>query len=121
MASDDLPVIVYKILAYLYECMKHELPPSVSQAKELCEANDTMFAAAAKAATEKGYASGIECKRYITGGSEVVFKGASVTLDGVEYLQENSTMRKAASVAGSAFRVALDVAMQALMRATGAI
>ena len=36
MAFDDYEVVVYKILVYLYECIKAGVPPSPEKAKELC-------------------------------------------------------------------------------------
>ena len=116
MSNDDLPVILYKLLAYLYECMKREL----SQARDICGANATMLAAAAQSAVDKGLATGITVKRYYDGERAVRFEDAMLTADGAEYLIENSTMRKAKEVAGSVFQAALDVAMATLGRiATG--
>lgn len=116
MSNDDLPVILYKLLAYLYECMKRELPPSESQARDICGANATMLAAAAQSAVDKGLATGITVKRYYDGERAVRFEDAMLTADGAEYLIENSTMKKAREVAGSVFQAALDVAMATLGR-----
>lgn len=119
MASDDLPVIVYKLLAYIYECMKREAVPTEAQARELTQANDTMLYAAVEAALSKGLLSGVEIKRYFDGGARLVFSDAMLTLDGAEYLLENSTMQKAANVAGAVWTATMEAAVQAVAKVSG--
>ncbi len=118
MAKDDLPVIIYKLLEYIYACMKGEIEPTVEQAKELCACNETMFDAAVVEAIDNGFVRGIERKFYYS-GPEILFSAARLTLKGSEYLLENSTMSRAKDIAGEAFRVALTQAIAIGRRVIG--
>lgn len=46
-----------------------------------------------------GYIKSVEIQRFITGGTSVDARGIRITLKGLEYLQENSIMRKLCKVA----------------------
>lgn len=106
MANDDLPVVIYKLLAYIYECMKKDVIPTVNQARKLCAVNETMFDSAVCEAIENGFVRGIDRTFFYT-GTEIRFDNARLTLDGSTYLLENSTMHKAKKTAGEAFQVIL--------------
>lgn len=119
MSKKDLPVIVYKILAYIYECMKAEAQANVSEARRLCACNNVMFGTAVEEIVANGYAKGIEIEHYYD-GPEVSFSDARLTLSGSDFLLNNSTMHKAKEVAGTVFQVALSQVTQAATKvATG--
>ena len=44
--------------------------------------------------SEKGYISGVEITKYVTGSTRINLKNACLTLDGLAYLAENSIMQK---------------------------
>jgi hypothetical protein len=46
-----------------------------------------------------GYVEGISVKRSLDGDIAISLSGPRITLKGLEYLQENSLMRKAAALA----------------------
>ena len=98
MAKDDYDVIVYRILVYLYACMKHKI----------------MFE---NITFEKAVRKNIESDEYVTdilvmmqkeglitgvigagawGESILVseYSDLKITVDGIHYLKENSTMKK---------------------------
>lgn len=95
MAHNDMHVVIYKILSYLYECMKIGVNPSVRRvgASELGIPDDYWTQIVAQL-VERGYVSGVSVTR-TTSGDVVNFSKPSVTLDGVEFLMENSMMGKA--------------------------
>ena len=117
MSNKDLPVIVYKLLAYIYTCMQNEVAPTVEQAKKLCEANDTMFETAVSEAVSNGFLNGASSKFYYS-GPEVSFSNPRLTLAGVEFLLENSSMQKAKSIAGRAFEIALEQVISMCVKAS---
>ena len=110
MAKDDMHLIIYKILRYLYDCNKKGKTPYFSD----------MFAAAELTAIPQSYLAQIieeliNCA-YIEGCTITKAKdvtqfslseNARITMRGVEYLTENNRMRKAAEVAGKAFEILL--------------
>lgn len=118
MASNDLPVVLYKLLAYIYECMKNDVVPTVPQAKKLCVASETMFDAAVCEAMENGLVRGIDRAFYYT-GPEINFDNARLTLEGSTFLLENSTMAKAKKVAGDTFQTILAQVVATATRAIG--
>lgn len=116
MSSNDLPVIVYKILAYIYESMKAGVEPTAQEARRLCACNDMMFESAIAEIAEAGYARGIRAEFYYS-GPEVSFERARLTLDGSDYLLNNSTMAKAKAAAGGLFQSVLSQTVQAAFTA----
>lgn len=44
--------------------------------------------------SEKGYISGIEITKYVTGSVKIDFRNARLTLDGLAYLTENPIMKE---------------------------
>lgn len=99
MAKDDYFVIVAKILVYLYARLKgkNEIPPEEyihPMSKEFPiseEYLDTVL--------DEMYGHGyIRLKTIQSWGEDVVFRdmdGIRITQEGIEYLRDNSTMRKA--------------------------
>lgn len=106
MSNNDLPVVLYKLLAYIYECMKNDVIPTVEQAQKLCATNETMFDAAVCEAIEGGFMRGADRTFYYT-GPEYNFNNARLTLEGSTFLLENSTMSKAKKAAGETFQTVL--------------
>lgn len=95
MAHDDMHVIMYKILSYLYSCMKagkRPDPESVSAVK--LGINEAYWSSVVAELVENGFVRG-----YIVDRSDdavhVVPANPSVTMAGVEFLMENSLMAKA--------------------------
>ncbi len=95
MAQNDMYVIMYKILCYLYDCMKKDEEP-----------DNEAFGYVALGIPERYWAD-IMCelhhKNFISGvtimphGSDVkvLLRRPRVTMDGVEFMQENTMMAKA--------------------------
>lgn len=98
MSRDDMHVVMYKILAYTYRCMKRgeafdesKITPGGELVGPL---PDEYWYQIVEQLVDAGYLKGVVCYRPDCVPT-VLFRDPSVTLDGVQFLQENSMMRKA--------------------------
>lgn len=108
MEKDDYSVVMYKVLAYLYQCLKDGVNPNATHAQEITGINEVYWQAVIADMLDNGY---IRCdvKFYPPGE----YKGLTITAKGVEYLDENPRMAKAKAFLGKAFEVALKAAIEA--------
>lgn len=91
-------VIIYKLLAYLYDCMKHG--KNVDNA--MLDRTSAIFGgipesyrcAIVSQVSDRGYVKGLSVF-YSDNQPQVVIAEPSITLDGVEYMFENSMMQRA--------------------------
>lgn len=118
MAKDDMHLIIYKILRYLYDCNKQGKIPTFSDMFSVLELTGIPKSYLAQILTEM-----VDCG-YIAGCSVTVAKdltqiflseNARVTISGADYLKENSRMKKAAEIAGKAFEIVLESVISAAM------
>lgn len=58
MASDDFEVVAYKILSYLYRCMKNGKKVDIAALRQLVGCNEAYFGAVARSLQSKGYVEG---------------------------------------------------------------
>lgn len=100
MARDDYFIIAYRILAYLYVCLKEGVPPDISYISADSQAigiNESYWEYIIRHLYEDGY---------IEGASLIAIAGRStpgiklnpdfmITPKGIDFLQNNSTMSKA--------------------------
>lgn len=99
MAKDDYDVIVYRVLTYLYACMKHKIifedETFQAAAKKNVE-SDEYFRAVLHMMQEEKLIRGLVFKRAWGGeyllGSDL--RDAEITAEGIHYLKENGTMKK---------------------------
>lgn len=99
MAQDDLHVVMYKMLSYLYSCLKKGENPSanvMAHTGGIVEIPFNYWVAVWEEMRDEGYVSGVSIIRAWSGDKIVDLEGARITASGVEYLSENSMMRKAA-------------------------
>lgn len=117
MASDDFEVVAFKILSYLYRCMKGGKKVDIAALRQLVGCNEAYFGAVARSLQSKGYVEGFAFDGFsgvvIDSPSLAAMSDPAITMDGAIYVGENSRMRKAADFAGRAFDVALSAAVQA--------
>ena len=89
MAKDDYFVLAYRILSYLYACFKAGERPDMD-----CISADVLHIPVGywfnimRSLTEEGYIVGLVFPASI---------GSAVSVKGIEFLQENSMMKKAAA------------------------
>ena len=96
MAKNDMHVVIFKILSYLYDCMKNgEEPDSNVIEHDALGIPRKYWLQIMKELTYRGYVDGIEVKQ-TTADYYVSYSDPRVTMDGVEFLMENSMMNKAA-------------------------
>lgn len=99
MAKDDYHVLVYKILAYLYECLKQGEHPSMDYLScdtKAFPVGESYWNYTLLHLLEDGYVEGFFSVPIL--GRERGIKGLEniqITPKGIEYLQDNSMMKKA--------------------------
>lgn len=99
MAKDDYDVIVYRILVYLYACMKRKISFEDATFQAAVRKNvesDEYFADVLRTMQEEGYIRGLVfvhawCGDYILASD---ISDARITAAGIHYLEENSKMKK---------------------------
>lgn len=98
MAKDDYHVIVYKILIYLYTCLKQGEKPSFEYLSyEKMKISESYWNYILRHMYQEGYVEGISLVQMI-GTDDPGIKLLSnfmITPKGIEYLENNSTMNKA--------------------------
>lgn len=110
MAKDDYFVLVNKFLRYLYKCLKRSSSPDLNLLAPNTQdfpVSEEYFCYMLTHLLADGYIEGIaECK---TIGGPVQLKettGLSITPKGIEYLEENSTMKRVTELLGPAGEIA---------------
>ena len=107
MAKNDYFVLVYKLLSILYEDLK---TGAATDIKTLLNDRDTFpigqryWIAIFEDLLEKGYIKGVQIVNVANSNDRKILLdkyGIRITADGVEYLNNNSLMRKLAGVIGS--------------------
>ena len=99
MAKDNMNLLMFKILTYLYECMINGQVVKGENfkvennyfAKDL---NQNYLDDICKILERKGYTEGFTIAKMWGGEAIVISYDAKITPEGFEYLQENKTMRK---------------------------
>ena len=107
MAKDDMHVVIYKILTYLYQCLKEGVEPNVRQAQKLCGINAVYWNAVVDDCIDNGYIK-VPVKTLFGNGYEKL----RITSAGVEYLDDAKPMNKVKQVLGEAFEVVLKSAIE---------
>ena len=111
MAKNDMHLIAYKILRYLYDCNKEGKTPTFTDLFRLIELPDIPIAYLGQIVLEllnNGYAEGLAAPQNKSGMTIEVRDYARITLKGVEYLRDNSVMKKAAAIAGKGFEILIE-------------
>lgn len=98
MAQNDMHVVIFRILSYLYDRMKNGEEPLLSDYDAAaCGIPQAYWVQIMSELVEHGFVSGISISR-VTTGDTVNCAKPRVTLDGVQFLMENSMMNKAAKI-----------------------
>ncbi len=98
MAQDDMHVVMYKILAYLYWCARNGAEPEekhYSHDGDVLSIPYSYWAGIVRELQENGYVRGFVIVEAWGGDLIVRASKPSITVRGVEFLQENSLMQKA--------------------------
>ena len=96
MATDDYFVVMYRILAYLYACLKEGSKPDLNQISyEKLKITEAYWMSIVDNMIDKGYIKGAVVGSVVGGGKQISLKNAEITQEGVVFLDENSRMAKA--------------------------
>ena len=121
MAYDDMEVIMYQILKYLYECMKCGVTPreiDFNHGARLFEADipEAYWKQVMEELQDHNYIKGLIVGPMTKDGIIMDASRVRITLEGVQFLKENSGMQRAADKLGRAFEILLAGIVQALIR-----
>lgn len=111
MLKDDFSVVAYKILKYCNECLKNDTLPVVETAREISKVNDTYFRAVIDDLADKSLIK----QSILYADNKPYYESIRLTMEGAEYLNENSKMRHIAEYLGNSFasllKKTIDVAL----------
>lgn len=100
--------IIYKILRYLEKSMDFEERDTAPITADALGVSQERWLELMVMLSENGYISGVAIKRYVRSLPQVSnLADIRITLKGLEYLQENSLMRKAEKLAQGVVDVAV--------------
>ena len=91
--------IIYRILRYLEKAMDYDEVDLAPISAEALGLTQQRWIAIMEMMTDEGYVAGIKVQRSLNGSATVSCSSPRITLKGLEYLQENSLMQKAANLA----------------------
>lgn len=116
MAYDDMEVVMYKILAYLYKCNKSGKEPEFLDyyaGGSLVKTNQVYWNQIMKELIDLGYVRGF-LTRETKDGLLIQQDCPQVTFAGRSFLKENSRMNEAKDFLGDAFEKVLTATVEAL-------
>ena len=114
VASDDMEVVMYKILRYLYECMKKDVEPDLQKYgwhSQLLNVPQQYWCKIIRILVEKNLIIGFVILSTKDGVQIQTKPPIEITYEGREFLRENSGMQKAKDVCGETFEVLLSAAL----------
>lgn len=93
--------VIYKILKYLETCMDYSEIDVTPIEHEQLEITKEKWTSIMKMVADNGYIEGVEYKTYIHMAKPTItdYSNIRITLRGLEFLNENSTMKKLANLA----------------------
>ncbi|MCD7773500.1 MAG: YjcQ family protein [Ruminococcus sp.] len=96
MAKNDYFVIAYRILAYLYACLKSDVKVDTDEiSPERLNINLRYWLYILEHLQNDGYIEGVYIGKLLGGMPSVKLEDIAITPSGIEFLQNNSTMAKA--------------------------
>lgn len=111
MAKDDYEVIMYKILKYLYECMKNDKETELEHfawSSKMFSVPKNYWCEIIITLVEKGYITGFEIIKHTKDRPQVqTERPFKITFEGVQFLNENSGMQKVREYCEETFKVLL--------------
>lgn len=97
MAKNDYFVVVYRILTYLCQCfMAGEQPDTDLFGPDALGINNGYWANVMESISNEGYVTGVVTVPRLGSAPGIKLANLKITQKGIEYLQDNSKMRKAA-------------------------
>lgn len=118
MAQNDMEVIMYKILSYLYECMKAGARPRMEDiccSCQMFQIPKSYWEQIMRELVSRGLISGLLMRETKDCLLISMTDNPTITYEGRQFLVENSGMKRAAEFAGNAFAVLLNGIIAALI------
>lgn len=118
MAQNDMEVIMYKILSYLYECMKAGKRPRPEDFCYDCgmfRISEMYWNQIMAELIEQGFIRGFVQFTSKDGITVQTTAEAGITYKGREFLRDNSTMQKVRQLLGNAFSITLNGIISAMV------
>lgn len=119
MAKNDMEVIMYKILRYLYECMKLGVEPELEQFawnSKLFDIPQSYWCKIIATLVRKGYITGfVVVDKTKDAPMLQTDRPFEITFEGVQFLEENSRMQKAKEYCAETFNVILSALLGAII------
>ncbi len=119
MAKDDMNLIIYKILSYLYECNRKGISPTFTDMFNVLECTNIPLSYLGQILNElidENYIKGVLITFTKSGTIITVTDTARITTKGFDYLNDNNKMKQAAEVAGEAFKFLLSTIITAAIQ-----
>lgn len=120
MAQNDFFTIAYKILEYLYRCMQNGVSPRYDDynctSELLGDIPEAYWCNVMRILIENGYIDGawvVSIARQTHPGIKTSGQ-TSITLKGIEYLQDNSKMQQAKKIFGKATEILISAIINAM-------
>lgn len=118
MAKNDMPVIIYKILKYLYECMKAGKQPDEMDfcaESKLISIPQRYWDCVIREMYDNGFVRGVSVLSTKDGTLITLGSDFSITLKGVAFLEENALMQKVREHLGTAIEVTIGTLVKAII------
>lgn len=120
MAKDDMKVIMYKILRYLYECMKHDKKAELEDfawESKLFSIPQNYWCEVIAILVKQGYIVGFRIIDYTKDAPQIqTERPFKINYEGVEFLEENSGMQKAKEFCSEKFNVILSAVIGVMIQ-----
>lgn len=91
--------VIYRILRYLEKALDYDEPNMDCISAKALKLSDQRWMALMEMLSKEGYIDGFSVQRTVDGSILISSSTPRITLKGLEYLQENSLMKKAAELA----------------------
>lgn len=91
--------VIYRILRYLEKALDYDEPNMDCISAKALKLSDQRWMALMEMLSKEGYIDGFSVQRTVDGSILISGSTPRITLKGLEYLQENSLMKKAAELA----------------------
>ena len=114
MARNDMEVIMYKLLRYLYECMKNDIHPDLKKygwKSELFDIPKAYWCKILHILIEKKLVTGFSVIKSKDGIQIQIDSAVAITFEGREFLRDNSGMKKAEEYCKDTFETVLSAAI----------
>ena len=91
--------VIYRILRYLEKALDYDEPNMDCISAKALKLSDQRWVALMEMLSKEGYIDGFSVQSTVDGSILISSSTPRITLKGLEYLQENSLMKKAAELA----------------------